>query len=186
MALSRAKLFGDYCKRVGRHWWLLVVGAIGGLLTIGSLVTSIVVPTWLGLVIFIGAFSAAQFRAFADVFRAPLRGVEFRNQTLYVADIGRDLGEGTGFIVSGRTFDDCTIKGPGFIVPMNSTFEHAGFAVDNTDDLVIVVPDRTLHGGVVAMGCTFCRCRFEGVGLIGGQPLLDGLRGATNLNPGRD
>jgi hypothetical protein len=60
-------VWAEYAKYVARRWWFVAVGVIGGVLTIVTLVASIVVPTWLGVVILVGGLTIAQFLAFKDM-----------------------------------------------------------------------------------------------------------------------
>jgi hypothetical protein len=60
-------VWAEYARYVGRRWWFVVVGVVGGVLTVVALVASIVIPTWLGIVILVVGLSVAQFLAFKDM-----------------------------------------------------------------------------------------------------------------------
>jgi hypothetical protein len=103
----------------------------------------------------------------------PLQGGVFRNQTLRLADIARDLGTG-GQIVAGRRFEDCVIDGPGVV-----TFAGTGtIAYTHWDADIergfIVMPEghMRIHAGVVVFsGCELIRCDFRNVSIIGPETL---------------
>ncbi len=65
----KAPLWAEYFRHVWSHWWSLVVGAVGGLLTVLSLLTSIAVPLWLGIAILVFGLVVAQALAFRDLQR---------------------------------------------------------------------------------------------------------------------
>jgi hypothetical protein len=60
-------LWIEYARYVGRAWWGIVVGAVGGILFLLSLVTSFVLPLWVGIAILIVGLAIAQFMVFAKM-----------------------------------------------------------------------------------------------------------------------
>ena len=171
----------EYVRHVWKHWWVVVVGGVGGILTAVSLVASIIVPTWLGVAVLLLGLSVAQFLAFKDLWHernqaqdemrktvAPLSGMTFAGQTLRLADIGRDLIDGGHkSIVNGRRFEDCTIVGPGFMMIQGGAITHCIWEALPDALLITVAEDRELFGVVLLLDCAFERCRFENVGLLG-------------------
>ena len=63
----KAPVWAEYFRHVWSHWWSLVVGAVGGVLTVLSLLTSIAVPLWLGITILVLGLVVAQALAFRDL-----------------------------------------------------------------------------------------------------------------------
>jgi hypothetical protein len=178
-------IWTEYGRHVWRYWWLVVVGGVGGVLSLVSLVASIVIPTWLGVVVLLVGLSVAQFLAFKemrhhrnearDALRkasAPLRGTVFKGQTLRLADIGRDLTDGNAkALINARHFEECKIVGPGFMMMLGrgeGAITHCTW--DNKPDVLFIgIPEdrREVLGVVAFLECVFERCRFENVGVVG-------------------
>lgn len=60
--------FREYAIAIGRAWWQLAIGLAGGAFAVVSAFRSgLVVPTWVGVAVAVGALVAAQFLAFHRV-----------------------------------------------------------------------------------------------------------------------
>lgn len=99
-----------------------------------------------------------------------------KGHTFRLCDVALD-----GLLID-RTFEDCRILGPGAVVAVE-----AGMIVGcrfrtppaGLQSIVLEVPGfRITHGLIVAQGCVFRRCTFEGLTFIGppgfGQMLAAG------------
>jgi hypothetical protein len=89
-----------------------------------------------------------------------------RGHTFAINDVAR------GAAIENRTFEECTIYGPGVIALADiSSVTRCDFA--GTPDAVIVrVTQPMVIGPVIARNCTFTRCKFRGIGFIGPPDLL--------------
>jgi hypothetical protein len=175
---------------VWKYWWLVVVGGVGGVLTMVSFVAGVSLSTWTGLAILFVGLSVAQFLAFKDMrdernrardtlrtALAPLLGSEFVRQKLRLADIGRDLIRGGDTpVITGCRFTECTITGPGFFTMIHSTMQGCGWDSPLDAFFVEIPPPRRVVGVILFLDCVFERCGFEGVGLIGDAELGELMR----------
>jgi hypothetical protein len=59
----------EYFRRVGAHWWALIVGAAGGAAGIVSRVTGWSLPAWVWVTVLLAGVVVAQFLAFHDLFQ---------------------------------------------------------------------------------------------------------------------
>jgi hypothetical protein len=57
----------DYLLHVWKHWRSLIIGGVGGILTVLALVTSFLIPPGVGIAILIVGLFLAQFLAFRDM-----------------------------------------------------------------------------------------------------------------------
>lgn len=93
---------------------------------------------------------------------APLGGRYFRDQTIRIADLAREED-----IISGRTFEDCTILGPAVLGRLGTTLFHECFFDSNVDTLLIqLASEQRVIGPIGVEHCTFRRCRFRRIGLL--------------------
>ena len=93
-----------------------------------------------------------------------------------VVQISSLLPPGAGSIIRDRTFENIKFVGPAIISPMsNVSFEHCGFGLQNNlDELLweITLP-RFVVGVIGLERCTFRRCSFNTIGLMGPREFLD-------------
>lgn len=102
----------------------------------------------------------------------------FDGEEIRLADITDIRGEQ---IVSGRTFENCTIYGPSVVYMTGCRIDVFAMRGDDPEDMLIEVPpDRQrVHGVFWLKDCSFFNCRFENIGIIGPKPMLDELRAAV-------
>jgi hypothetical protein len=105
------------------------------------------------------------------------------NCDFHIYDLLRLAGE--GFIIEGKDFENCTIRGPGVISTfedvrppekrpdnssLGSTFDTDSLSVEGEPESVLhEVPwDSEGAGGVIHLvGCTYRRVTFKGIGIAG-------------------
>lgn len=93
----------------------------------------------------------------------------------------------TDTAIRDRTFEDCTIRGPAIILATSPSPADASRFVDcefqgfGRDVFIAVNPDTPVSAGIIRLAaCTFRRCRFEGVSLIGTQEALEAMRNSPS------
>jgi len=77
-------------------------------------------------------------------------------------------------LITGRTFEDCTIYGPAVLAPLDRmTFEHNTFEAD-AGAIFWLIPEERVHvmGAIGLTDCTFRRCVFRRIGIAGRQALI--------------
>lgn len=77
----------EYAQYVAKRWWWLVVGGLGGVLTVIALVTTISLPTWLGVTVLFAGLIVAQSLAFKDM------RVERNQAQMQLSDVLQDRWE---------------------------------------------------------------------------------------------
>lgn len=78
------------------------------------------------------------------------------------------LREGTPPVIKGFTFDGCHIMGPA-VVHLTGQGSMANCTFDGHPDalfLQLAPEQENVVGVIVFQGCSFDRCRFEGIGFI--------------------
>ena len=84
-----------------------------------------------------------------------------------ILDVGED-------ILTGRTFENCTIYGPAVLAPLNQVaFEHNTFEASQ-EALFWEIPEirNQMLGAIGLTDCTFRRCIFRGIGIAGKRALI--------------
>ena len=62
-------------------------------------------------------------------------------------------------------FDNCVLLGPAVLLAQACTFDSTNFGAELDAMLWMVSDDRKeVTGAILVLGCTFTRCRFDGVG----------------------
>ena len=189
---SLASLLVRYVKATATHWKTLAVGAavaVGGIVA-GATDTPIRPVIWWTVVLVFTV--TAQFKAWKDVQTKLDVAVESASQEAERA--GRLVGLGdldhetfnpselcpgdrpSNGLVTYRTFTDCDIVGPCVIAPFGGTrFERCSFG-GVPDNIYEIEGPRRLVGVVGFFQCTFVKCRFEDVGLMGSKEDSDSIR----------
>lgn len=71
-------------------------------------------------------------------------------------------------IISNRTVEDCEIRGPTMIAPLQrATMDKCNFDGDIESIFIEVADKRNIVGAVGLKDCVFRRCRFVQIGIIG-------------------
>lgn len=84
----------------------------------------------------------------------------YRNQAIRLADLTV-----TSDVITGVTFEGCTIIGPAVVVPMGSSLSDCVFE-GPTDALFWPLGDRSFIVGAVGLDdCTIVGCRFQRVAI---------------------
>jgi hypothetical protein len=117
----------------------------------------------------------------ANEFAQPyLRGYSFRLVDLASSDHN----------IRNKTFEDCWIYGPAIMFAHDTDFREDLFIVTTpyreatADDFFIVIPEDTFVSGAIFLDhCSFLRCRFVGVQMIGPSDFVD--RWKKGLSPYR-
>jgi hypothetical protein len=79
-------------------------------------------------------------------------------------------------IISDRTIEDCEIRGPSIIAPLQGvTMNECGFDGD-PDSVFIEVPEGRIVGAVGLKDCVFRRCQFKQIGIIGASTVIRKIR----------
>jgi hypothetical protein len=107
----------------------------------------------------------------------PTGSREFRDKIVRLADLTV-----TTNVLDGLMFENCTIIGPGVLVPLRAvTFHECNWGTTDVQALFWVIePGRTaIAGGIGVQNCLFSSCRFSEVGLAGDERIRDLLRQGT-------
>jgi hypothetical protein len=87
-----------------------------------------------------------------------------------------------GMVVTGKTFRNCTIEGPGVLMPTDgSVIENCrlGDALGDMRNLLLQPLGQRVIGALVYAGCTFENCEFFNVGFTGSPDFLNALVGSA-------
>ena len=99
-----------------------------------------------------------------------------RGRITYLIDL---LVPGAQPIISGRTIEDCEIRGPAMIALLGGTTITSGtFDGDIGSLFVEVVDKRYILGAIGLQDCVFRRCRFVAIGIIGTREQFEMLKQA--------
>lgn len=90
-------------------------------------------------------------------------GKIIRGGTVYLTELMPRHEDGP-VLMDGYTFEDCTIAGPGILLPLDdaTTFDHVVF---DKEQFWMIEPERSYHGAIGVKNCVFRRCNFRGVGI---------------------
>ena len=94
--------------------------------------------------------------------RTPAQGAYFANQRLHVVDL---ITSESDHHIRGKKFVDCILVGPAMMYLKDSLLEDTTNS-DLSHFSVDTPPGEELRGVIIADGCVFQRCRFEGLGVI--------------------
>lgn len=76
-------------------------------------------------------------------------------------------------IISNRTIEDCEIRGPAFMAPVEHvTMADCGFDGDIESIFIEVAEKRQVIGAVGVKDCVFRRCRFTQIGIVGTREIV--------------
>lgn len=92
-------------------------------------------------------------------------------QIIHLMDL---LAPGAKPIISNRTIEDCEIRGPAMIALLGGvTIADSGFDGDIDSLFVEIVAKRMIFGAIGLQNCTFRRCRFIAIGIIGTKEQIE-------------
>jgi hypothetical protein len=169
----------EFGRRVLHHWWWLIVSAAGGIYTLAAVFADITIPTWVGVLLMVLGLFVAQLLAFREVAKqrdealaaaTPPRGSVFSNQTIRITDfIDMRVADHPSPLITERTFEDCIIVGPAVIALIDQvTMLSPVWDASRLEEVFIEVPTGSFVIGPIGLiRCTFIRCRFHGIGVMG-------------------
>jgi hypothetical protein len=87
--------------------------------------------------------------------------------------------------IKGQVFVDKDIVGPAVVVPLGTgTMQHCGFDGDEVSVLWEIPKDRDRLSGAIALeDCTFLRCRFVNIGLVGPPEFMERIKREFGSGP---
>ena len=105
-----------------------------------------------------------------------------RGKAIYLMDL---LAPGSKPIISDRTIEDCEIRGPAMVGFLgNVTIADSGFEGDIVSLCVEVTYKRIIFGEIGLLRCTFRRCQFKAIGILGTKEQIEkakrGFRQSTS------
>lgn len=104
----------------------------------------------------------------------------FNKKSIRIVDF---LNQDQQPIIRNKIFENCIIYGPCIFANMGiNTFDEVEFFTDGAVDSMLypVASDRTLVGVIGIAGCTFRKCQFKGIGLMGTAEMLGVAK--SNIN----
>lgn len=115
-------------------------------------------------------------------------GTLVQNKSIRIAELIHPATPGPP-VIQGKTFEDCLLYGPAVISLPDSLLSHSSFSADpgQEDDVWIEIETpRVLYGVVSFERCTFNRCRFVHIGIIGDSEVHEQFRQALGISASKD
>lgn len=110
-----------------------------------------------------------------DPLASEIRGGHFTLFDLYRAS----MQGGGGAVLEGKTFTDCRIEGPAVMLVLEDVhFDGVNFGPiggDMRNLLFRPMSGQMAIGAIPVRNCTFLNCQFHGLGITGGDELLQML-----------
>lgn len=101
---------------------------------------------------------------------------EFTGGAFALFDLYRaSVGAGGGAVIEGRTFNNCQIDGPALMLVLEGVhFESTNFGPTggNLRNMLFQPMGDMGIGAIPVRNCTFTNCRFNALGITGGEELL--------------
>ena len=101
---------------------------------------------------------------------------EFTGGAFALFDLYRaSVGAGGGAVIEGRAFNNCQIDGPALMLVLEGVhFESTNFGPTggNLRNMLFQPMGDMGIGAIPVRNCTFTNCRFNALGITGGEELL--------------
>ncbi len=97
-----------------------------------------------------------------------------RGRVIYLMDL---LAPSSKPIISDRTIEDCEVRGPAMVAFLgNVTITNSGFEGEIDSLFVEIADKRMIFGAIGLLRCTFRRCQFKGIGILGTKKQIQKAR----------